>query len=1098
MKIGGVKFTHHPVNGFCRLCFNCQKPGNFVRDCRAPVRQVAPMNAVRMSNNSRVCYECSSPDHFRNTCPKLNRAPRQVGNQLALEGSRNNRSNGNQVRGRAFNVNVNAMEAVQDPKFVTGTFSLNDHFVTILFDSGADFSFISTEFAPLLNVRPSIVNPGYVIEVADGKKVEVDRPTLSFVVREFEDVFPEDFSGLPPQRQVEFRIDLVPGATPIAKSPYRLAPSKMQELSGQLQELQDKGFIRPSHSPWGAPVLFVKKKDGSLRMCIDYRELNKLTVKNRYPLPRIDDLFDQLQGSRFFSKIDLRSGYHQLRVHEDDIPKTAFRTRYGHFEFTVMPFGLTNAPAVFMDLMNKVCKPYLDKFVVFIDDILIYSKTKEDHEVHLGLVLELLRKEKLYAKFSKCEFWLQEVHFLGHVVNQNGIHVDPSKIEAVKNWKTPTTPSEIRSFLGLAGYYRRFIANFSKIAKPLTSLTQKNQKYVWGVEQEEAFQTLKNNLCEAPILTLPDGVEDFVVYCDASNQGLGCVLMQRGKVIAYASRQLKTHEKNYTTHDLELGAVVFALKTWRHYLYGTKSVIYTDHKSLQHIFDQKELNMRQRRWIELFSDYECEIRYHPGKANVVADALSRKERLKPRRVRALAMTVQIGMRERIQVAQSEALRQENILMENLHGLDQQMEKKEGESLYFMDRMWVPLAGGMRTVVMDEAHKSKYSVHPGADKMYYDLRDRYWWPGMKRDIATYVSKCLTCSKVKAEHQRPSGLLQQPEIPEWKWDKITMDFITKLPRSKSGHDTIWVIVDRLTKSAHFLAIREDYCSEKLAKIYVDEIVARHGVPVSIISDRDGRFTSRCWQTVQKALGTRLDMSTAYHPQTDGQSERTIQTLEDMLRACVIDFGGSWDVHLPLAEFSYNNSYHSSIKCAPFEALYGRKFVLIKEKLKAARDRQKSYADNRRKPLEFEVGDQVILKVSPWKGVIRFGKKGKLAPRYVGPFEILERIGLVAYRLRLPEELSGVHNMFHVSNLKKCLADASLHVPLDEIKVDKTLRFVEEPVEIMDREVKSLKRSKIALVKVCWNSKRGPEFTWEHGDYMKSMYPQLFVDRADTLAS
>ncbi|GJV59083.1 putative nucleotidyltransferase, ribonuclease H [Tanacetum coccineum] len=609
------------------------------------------------------------------------------------------------------------------------------------------------------------------------KSAKEDEPKLSdiYVVREFEDVFPEDLSGLPPQRQ-------------------------------------DKGFIRPSHSPWGAPVLFVKKKDGSLRMCIDYRELNKLTI-------------------------DLRSGYHQLRVHEDDIHKTAFRTRYGHFEFTVMPFRLTNAPAVFMDLMNRICKPYLDKFViVFINDILIYSKTKEDHEVHLGLVLELLRNEKLYAKFSKCEFWLQEVHFLGHVVNQNGIHVDPSKIEAVKNWKNPTTPFEIRSFLGLAGYYRRFMANFSKIGKPLTSLTQKNQKYVWGVEQEEAFQTLKNNLCDAPILTLPDEVEYFMVYCDASNKGLCCVLMQRGKVIAYASRQLKTHEKNYTTHDLELGDVVYALKTWRHYLYGTKSVIYTDHKSFQHIFDLKELNMRQRRWIELFSDYECEILYHPSKANIVADALSRKERLKPRYVRAMAVTIQIGMREKIQAAQSKALKQENILMENLHGLEQQMEKKEGDSLYFMDRIWVPLAGGMRTIVMDEAHKSKYFVHPGADKMCYDLRDMYWWPGMKRDISTYISKCLTCSKVKAEHQRPSGLLQQPEIPKWKWDKITMDFITKLPRSKSGHDTIWVIVDRLTKSAHFLAIREDYSTEKLAKIYVDEIVARHGVPVSIILDRD----------------------------------------------------------------------------------------------------------------------------------------------------------------------------------------------------------------------------------------------------------------------
>ncbi|GJS62792.1 putative nucleotidyltransferase, ribonuclease H [Tanacetum coccineum] len=420
-------------------------------------------------------------------------------------------------------------------------------------------------------------------------------------------------------------------ASPVVRSPYRLAPLEMLELSNQLKELQEKGFIRPSHSPWGAPVLFVKKKDGSMRMCIDYRELNKLTIKNRYPLPRIDDLFDQLQGACCFSKIDLRSGYHQLRVREEDIPKTAFRTRYGHFEFTVMPFGLTNAPAIFMDLMNRVCKPYLDKFViVFIDDILIYSKSEEEHEAHLKTILDLLKKEKLYAKFSKCEFWLQEVQFLGHVVNRDGIHVDPSKVESVKNWKTPESSTEIRSFLGLAGYYRRFIENFSKIAKPLTLLTQKNKTYVWGDKQDEAFQILKEKLCNAPVLALPDGPDDFVVYCDASKQGFGCVLMQRGKVIAYASRQLKKHEKNYTTHDLELGAVVFALKIWRHYLYGTKSVIYTDHQSLQYIFDQKDLNMRQRRWIELLSDYECEIKYHPGKANVVADALSRKERLKPK------------------------------------------------------------------------------------------------------------------------------------------------------------------------------------------------------------------------------------------------------------------------------------------------------------------------------------------------------------------------------------------------------------------------------------------------------------------------------------
>ncbi|GKA30280.1 putative reverse transcriptase domain-containing protein [Tanacetum coccineum] len=929
--------AYHPEGRPCIVCFNCQKLGHYARNCRMPIKQVAPINAVRGGYEPGTCYECGSREHYRNNCPKLNLAPGQVGNRLTIEGNWNSRNNGNQVKGRDFN--VNAVGALQDPNVVTGTFSLNHHYATVLFDSGADFSFISTDFAPLINVKPSFVNPGYVIEVADGKKVEVDRvirncklelgtslftidliplghgsfdvivgmdwlsehkakivchekvvriplesgeilhvqgertpgiakasnlkvdePKLSdiSVVRDFIEVFPEDLSGLPPQRKVEFHINLVLGATPVAKPPYCLAPSEMQELSAQLQELQDKGFIRPSHSSWGAPVLFVKKKDGALRMCIDYRELNKLTIKNRYPLLRIDDLFDQLQGARYFSKIDLRSGYHQLRVHEDDIPKTAFRTRYGHFEFMVMPFGLTNAPAVFMGFNEP-----------------IYSKSKDEHEVHLRLVLELLKKEELYAKFSKCKFWLQEVQFLGHMVNQNGIQVDPSKIEAVKNWKAPTKPSEIRSFLGL-----------------------------------------------------------------------------------------------------------------------------------------------------------------PGKANVVADALSRKERVKPRHVRIMAMTIQSGIKGMILTAQGEVFKQENILAERLHSLDQQMERRDG-SLYFLDRIWVLLVGGI-----------------------------------KRDIAIYVSKCLTCSKVKADHQRPSVLLQQLEIPKWKWDKITMDFITKLPKMKSRHDTIWVIVDRLTKSAHFLAIREDYSTERLERLYIDEIVARYGVFVSIISDQDGRFTMRFWQTLQKALGTRLDMSTAYHPQTDRQSERTIQTLEDMSPVLWAEIGESSLIRPELVQDTTD------------------KVVLIKEKLKAARDRQKSYANNRRKPLEFKVGDKVLLKVSPWKGVMCFGTKGKLEPRYVGPFEILKRIGLVAYRLRLPKELSEVHDTFHVSDLKKCLADSNLHVPLYEIEVDKTLHFVEKPVEIMDREVKTLKCSRILIVKVRWNSKHGPEFTWEREDHMKAWYPQLFV--------
>ncbi|HVQ00532.1 MAG TPA: RNase H-like domain-containing protein, partial [Candidatus Thermoplasmatota archaeon] len=562
---------------------------------------------------------------------------------------------------------------------------------------------------------------------------------------------------------------------------------------------------------------------------------------------------------------------------------------------------------------------------------------------------------------------------------------------------TPTSPTEIRSFLGLAGYYRRFIQNFSRIASPLTALTQKGKPYVWGAKQETAFQTLKDMLCDAPILSLPEGNEDFVVYCDASNQGLGCVLMQRGKVIAYASRQLKTNEKNYTTHDLELGAVVFALKIWRHYLYGTKCVVFTDHKSLQHIFDQKDLNMRQRRWAETLSDFDCEIRYHPGKANVVADALSRKTHAKSFLLNSVDLPTELHVR--ILEAQLDSLSGGKMYEEMSCGAEHQLETRRNGLSYYLNRIWVPDRGDLRTFIMDEAHKSRYSIHPGADKMYFDLRSVYWWPGMKKDIALYVGKCLTCAKVKAEHQKPAGLLVQPIIPVWKWENITMDFITKLPNTRDRHDSIWVIVDRLTKSAHFIPIKETYPVSQLAQIYVNEIVCRHGIPLSIISDRDGRFISHFWNSLQDALGTRLDLSTAYHPQTDGQSERTIQTLEDMLRSCVLDFGGNWDKHLPLIEFSYNNSYHSSIGMAPFEALYGRKcrspicwneigetqitgpemvqettdkIALVRQNILAARSRQKSYADKRRRPLEFNVGDLVLLKTSPWKGVVRFGKK------------------------------------------------------------------------------------------------------------------------------
>ncbi|KAA3465758.1 DNA/RNA polymerases superfamily protein [Gossypium australe] len=588
-------------------------------------------------------------------------------------------------------------------------------------------------------------------------------------IKEFPDVFPEELPGLPPDREVEFGIDLLLGTAPVSIAPYRMALKELVELKVQIQELLDRGFIRPSVSPWGAPVLFVKKKDGSMRMCIDYRQLNKLTIKNKYPLPRIDDLFDQLKGASVFSKIDLRSGYHQLRVKEADIHKTAFRTRYGHYEFMVMPFGLTNVRAAFMDMMNRVVQPYLDRCVVmFIDDILVYLKSEEEHDAHLRIVLQILREKQLYAKFSKCEFWLREVTFLGHVVSAEGIRIDPRKIEALLDWKPPRSVAEIRSFLGLTGYYRRFVEGFSSVAAPLTKLLQKGVPFVWSDKQHESFERLKRNLTKAPVLIQPE----------------------EGR----------------------------------------------NHKSLKYLLTQKELNQRQRRWIELLKDYDCSIEYHPGKANIVADALSRKVVSDLRAMFAhLSLYEDGSLLVELQVKPSwisqvkERQQTDELLKGKLPLISKdgpaEFSMNEEGLLCFRGKVCMPKDPELRRRILNEAHGSAYAMHPGGSKMFRDLKDQFWWP---------------------------GLLQPVKIPQWKWERITMDFVSGLPLTPTKKDAIWVVVDSLTKSAHFIPVRVDYSLQKLAKLYIAEVVRLHGVPVSIISDRDPRFTSRFWKALHQVLG------------------------------------------------------------------------------------------------------------------------------------------------------------------------------------------------------------------------------------------------------
>ncbi|WVZ64251.1 hypothetical protein U9M48_013803 [Paspalum notatum var. saurae] len=651
----------------------------------------------------------------------------------------------------------------------------------------------------------------------------------------------------------------------------------------------------------------------------------------------------------------------------------------------------------------------------------------------------------------------------------------------------------------------------------MTELQKKNVKFEWSPECEEAFQTLKTRLTTAPILAQPDITKGFDVYCNACGIGLDCILMQEGRVIAYACRQLKHHEEHYPTHDLELAAVVHALKIWHHYLMGNPCNIYTDHKSLKYIFTQSELNMRQRRWLELIKDYQLEVHYHPGKANVVADALSRK-------ARCHCLQVSFGIRTlcddprklNISMIEHGSLAALKI---SLTKSKKPKRKTKGKSkcfrlddqgvLWFGKSLVVPKNFELRMLILDESHNSQFAIHPESNKMFHDLKQRFWWTRMKREIARYVSECDVCQRVKAEHLKPAGTLQPLPIPSWKWEDISMDFITGLPKTHDGYDPIWVIVDRLTKSAHFLPVRTRYPVEKYAELYLTRIVCLHGVPTTIVSDRGSQFSSQFWKAFHEAMGTNLHHSTAYHPQTGGQTERVKQILEDMLRACAILYSESSDKCLPFAEFSYNNSYQSSIGMSPFELLYGgncrtpvnwsesgersnfgpdlvleakEKVRLVQERLSAAQGRQKHYVDRRRRELSFDQGDHVYLKVTPFKGTKRFQEKGKLAPRFVGPFKILARVGGVAYRLDLPSSLSTIHPVFHVSQLRKCIRVPTEVTNLEEIDLQPNLSYQEHPIRILDQAECKTRNKTTKFVKVQWSQHSEREATWEQEDRIR----------------
>lgn len=897
----------------------------------------------------------------------------------------------------------------------------------------------------------------------DVKPGPVPAEALQSVMGDYADVFQPIPPGPPADRPIHHLIPLVnEHCRPVARPVYKLTPKEEEEARKQIGELLQKGWIRPSQSPWAAPILFAPKADGSLRMCIDYRGLNRLTVQNAYPLPRIDTLLDRLKGATVFSSIDLQAGYHQIKISEADTPKTAFRCALGHFEYTVMPFGLTNAPATFQDLMNRLFKPLIDKGIVtvYLDDILIHSQNAADHLTHIREVLDILRQNKLYAKESKCEWNRTEVTFLGHLVGADGIRMDPKKVEVILQWARPTTQSELRSFLGLANYFRKFILGYASIAAPLNTLIKKSAPQMlsvqWKPEHEEAFEHIKQMIAKDVVLQYPDMNAPFTVISDASLHGTGAVLLQNDRPVAFTSRKFSNAEKNYTTGEQELLGVINALKEWRCYLEGPQITLVTDHHPLIYLQTQNTLSRRQTRWLEFLQRFHVAWEYRPGRTNV-ADPISRNPSLRYATPEAILRVVTRSqatnpLRERIIAATKvDPWFSDKVNTSDLTQVADGLWQKSITSQIIQKPhtvLVVPNDPELRRNIIQMHHDAPTAGHPGQTRTLELIRRSYWWETMRADVDDYVAHCDKCQRNKPQTGKQPGTLSPLPLPDKPWDSVGIDFVVGLPQTKPrNYNAIVVFVDRLTKMCHLQPTTNKVTAQDTADIFVDAVVKLHGVPQDTVSDRGPQFAGTFWQSLADRLGFKSKLSSAYHPQTDGQTERTNRVVADTLRHYCDTCQNNWDEHLSTVEFAINNAINASTGQTPFYMNYGyhpnipaslgssitnpaaaqmaeslaSRLARAKRCLQAAQDRMRAQYDKHHKPQIFQIGDRVLLSTQN----IRPSVPAKILPRFIGPFEVLEQLGTQAYKLSLPEHLK-IHNVFHTSLLKAYKSDGNYQPP------------------------------------------------------------------------